>query len=288
MKDIISLKEILQDLPPGKYFNVQDAVYESSPGWEEKPYMFINTPELQMFCDNEKCSGVRLFEHNECQWLGGQTMIEIGNTSFDHVYIEYLCQNCKENIKSYAILLDIYHDKKTANIIKLGEFPFYGPHLPSKLIALIGPDRELFLKGIRCESQNLGIAAFSYYRRVIENQRNRLIDKVIEVLMKIESDKKAIELLNTAKTETQFTSSMKKLKPYLPDGLLIDGTNPLSLLHKTLSIGIHNLSDKDCLEYANSIRVILTELADRLKILTSNKSELKNALGRLNKLNSGN
>jgi hypothetical protein len=31
---------------------------------------------------------------------------------------------------------------------KIGELPIYGPPTPARLISLIGPDREIFLKGI--------------------------------------------------------------------------------------------------------------------------------------------
>jgi len=281
-----TFKDILQDLPPGEYFDIPDVVYETNKSWmSDEVLMAIRTPDLQMHCDNEKCNGVRLFEYNQFPMHYEYRSIEGGDTSYDYAYIEYLCQNCKENLKSCGIMIiKIHDDKKTADIIKFGEYPFYGPHVPSKLISLIGPDRELFLKGIKCESQSLGIAAFSYYRRVIENQRNRLIDNISDVLKKLNVDPEALVLLEKAKNETQFKTSMDKLKPYLPKALLIHDTNPLTLLHKGLSVGLHGLSDDECLEYAHSIRVVLTELADRLKSLLSDHNELKKALNNLNKL----
>ncbi|MCE7952529.1 MAG: hypothetical protein DYH01_02720 [Chlorobi bacterium CHB7] len=276
----------MQDLPPGEYSDIPDVVYETNKSWmSDEVLMAIRTPDLQMHCDNEKCNGVRLFEYNQFPMHYEYRSIEGGDTSYDYAYIEYLCQNCKENLKSFGIMIiKIHDDKKTADIIKFGEYPFYGPHIPSKLISLIGPDRELFLRGIKCEAQNLGIAAFSYYRRVIENQRNRLIDNISDVLKKLNVDQEALTLLEMAKSETHFKTSMDKLKPYLPKTLLIHDTNPLTLLHKGLSVGLHGLSDDECLEYAHSIRVVLTELADRLKSLLSDHNELKKAMNNLNKL----
>ena len=63
--------------------------------------------------------------------------------------------------------------------------PAYCPPTPSRLFDLIGPERETFLKGRRCENQGLGIAAFAYYRRVVERQKERIFRKVIEVCDKI-------------------------------------------------------------------------------------------------------
>lgn len=286
--DSITFKDILQDLSPGEYFDVPDVVYETNKNWMSDDILTaVNTPDLQLHCDNDKCNGVRLFQYNQFPMHYEYRSIDGGDTCYDNVYIEYLCQNCKENIKSFAIMfIKIHDDKTTADLIKFGEYPFYGPHIPSKLISLIGPDREIFLKGIKCESQNLGIAAFSYYRRVIENQRDRLIDNIASVLTKLNVDPKATELLQQAKVETQFTTSMNKLKPYLPKELLIHDTNPLVLLHKSLSVGLHGLTDEECLDYAHSIRIVLTELADKLKALLADHNQLKKALTKLNKLNS--
>lgn len=183
------------------------------------------------------------------------------------------------------MFLHIHDDDSTADFVKLGEYPFFGPQIPSKLISLIGPDRELFLKGIKCESQKLGIASFLYYRRVIENQKNRLIDNIALVLKKLEVNREAIDLLETTKNEIQFKTSMDKLKPYLPKELSINNTNPIVLLHKSLSVGLHGLTDEECLEYAKSIRIVLTELADRLKLMLTDQNGLKNAMKKLNQIN---
>lgn len=282
-----TFSDILQNSPPGEYYNISDVVYLADKGFmTENHVLAVRTPDLQLFCDNKKCNGVRLFEHNQFPMMHNFCSIEGGdNTCYEHTYIEYLCQNCKETIKSFSILfLDIHEDNKTADFVKIGEFPFFGPHIPSKLISLIGPDRELFLKGLRCESQKLGIASFSYYRRVIENQKDRLIDKIANVLTKLKVDNEALILLENAKKEIQFKTSMDKLKPYFPKELLINDTNPLVLLHKSLSVGLHGLTDEECLELAYSVRIVLTELADRLKYVLSNHDELKRALTNLNKL----
>lgn len=281
----ITFKDILQDLPPGEYFNIPDVVYERKKNWMSNEVLLaVNTPDLQLHCEN--CNGVRLFQYNQLPMQYEYCAVDEGRTCYENVYIEYLCQNCKRNVKSFTLIfIKIQDDKTTADLIKIGEYPFYGPHIPSKLISLIGPDRELFLKGRKCESQKLGIAAFSYYRRVIENQKNRLIDNIISVFKNLYIDPKAIQLLEEAKNETQFKTSMVKLKSYLPKELLIDNNNPLVLLHKSLSVGLHNLTDEECLEYAHSVRIVLIELADKLKLLLNDRNELENAIKKLNKIN---
>src|SRR5215203_6012781 len=78
---------------------------------------------------------------------------------------------------------------------KFGEHPVFGPPTSSRLISLAGPDRETFLKGRRCENQGLGIGAFVYYRRVIENQNNRILDEIIKVALRLGAPPDAIREL---------------------------------------------------------------------------------------------
>jgi len=46
---------------------------------------------------------------------------------------------------------------------------------------MLGDNRDLFMKGRRCESQSLGIGAFVYYRRVVENQRAAILGQIIKI-----------------------------------------------------------------------------------------------------------
>ena len=66
-----------------------------------------------------------------------------------------------------------------------------------------------------------------------------------------------------------------------PESLLINGQNPLKLLHAPRSEGLHDLSDERCLELATSIRVVLTELTDHISRALHDKKELDEAVNRL-------
>ena len=70
-------------------------------------------------------------------------------------------------------------DEGLLGVMKLGEDPPYSPLVPTRLVELIKPDRECFLQGWRAESLGMGIGAFTYYRRVVERQKNRLFDQLI-------------------------------------------------------------------------------------------------------------
>jgi hypothetical protein len=75
--------------------------------------------------------------------------------------------------------------------------------------------------------------------------------------------------LTAAKNETQFTRAVEVVKHGIPQALLVNGHNPLTLLHKALSEGLHAQTDEECLELATAIRVVLADLVERLKEMRS-------------------
>lgn len=156
-----------------------------------------------------------------------------------------------------------------------------GPNTPARLIKLVGPDRELFLQGRRCENQGLGIGAFVYYRRVLENQKNRILSEILKVATRLGASGAAIAELEAALKEDQFSKALDGVKHGIPQTLLINGQNPLLLLHDALSDGVHGRTDAECLELATSVRVILVELADRLSQALKDEVEINTALERL-------
>ena len=169
----------------------------------------------------------------------------------------------------------------SGNCYKFGENPEYGPPTAARLIKLIGPDRDIFLKGRRCENQGLGIGAFVYYRRVVENQKNRILGEIVTVAKKLGAATEAIQELEAAKAETQFSKALASVKDSIPQTLLINGHNPLKLLHSALSDGLHDRDDAHCLTLASSIRVVLAELSERLSQALKDEVELNKALSHL-------
>jgi hypothetical protein len=168
-----------------------------------------------------------------------------------------------------------------ADVQKLAEWPPFAPRTPGKVMSLIGPDRELFIKGRRAEIEGLGIGAFSYYRRIIEVQKNRFLDEIIRVARHVGSPTEAIRALESAKDETQFSRAVDGVKDAIPPALYIKGHNPLTLLHAALSEGLHNDTDEACLRAASDIRFLLIAFAGRLTEAMREQKELDEALTRL-------
>ncbi|KUP02129.1 hypothetical protein AR274_19730 [Stenotrophomonas maltophilia] len=91
--------------------------------------------------------------------------------------------------------------------------------------------------------------------------------------------------LERAKNETQFSTSLDTIKHALPSSLLVNGHNPIQLLHSALSQGLHAESDEDCLQVAGVVRTVLFATAERLGSALRDDTELANAITMLNKWN---
>ena len=128
----------------------------------------------------------------------------------------------------------------------------------------------------------MGIGAFAYYRRVVENQKTRIIGEIAKVAAKLGAKPDVLKEFEAAAKETQFSKALDKIKHGIPETLLIDGQhNPLTLLHDALSQGLHADTDEECLAIAQAIRVVLTELAERISEALKKKEELTTAVTRL-------
>jgi hypothetical protein len=221
------------------------------------------------------CNGERYF-----RFEGGDLFLKKNESSF--CFVTYMCSNCRKTRKTFALHI-LVKDVETGEGLcyKFGEIPTYGPPTPARLIRLFGKDRDLFLRGRRCENQGLGIGAFVYYRRVVESHKDTILGEIIRVAEKIGAPAEMIATLNSAKREIQFTKSLELAKDAMPQSLLINGQNPLTLLHKALSVGVHESTDERCLERAHDVRVVLVELAECLGQALKDEAELNTAVSRL-------
>ena len=71
------------------------------------------------------------------------------------------------------------------------------------------------------------------------------------------------------------------MKDAIPDGLKVKGQNPLTLLHRVLSQGVHGLDDTECLERAQAVRRVLTKLVSNIAQITKEERELDEAVNKL-------
>jgi hypothetical protein len=267
----ITLKEFFEAIPPGRSVQAGETTRRESN--IHSNWLVLSLPELQLHCVSQECGGIRFFV------ASSEPRPEAGKLL--QAFTRFTCKNCGNSSKTFAYRIALGKDGATADLFKFGEDPAFGPPTPARLITLLGSEREYFLKGRRAENQGLGIAAFAYYRRVLDNQRIRVLEEITRVAEKLGAAPEMLDDLRSATAEAQFSKAVESVKHGIPQALLIDGHNPLLLLHTALSEGLHAQSDEECLALATSIRVVLTELVERMALALKEEAELKGAVSKL-------
>ncbi len=270
----IPFAKFLETIPPSQAMSVTGFWTRSTiePDTDE-----LAVPEIQIHCTSDICGDDLRF----VRYSGGKREFPINSERPIYTYITYRCSNCQQVTKVYA-LRAVRGEADAGQCHKFGEEPLYGSHnTPARLINLFGADGKIFLKGRQCENHGLGIGAFTYYRRVVENHKNQILDEIIKICRKESAPAELMKELEDAKLETQFYKAVGTFKHALPPLLLIDGHNPLTLLHSALSGGVHEFTDEQCLELAHTARLVLVGLTDRVGQALKDEAELKIAVSRL-------
>src|SRR5713226_5830808 len=154
LPNVISWRALLTEWQPGTMASVEGAVEAVEPnGW---PKLYV--PELELQCDRT-CYGLSFatgIVRAAGTFFGFDQQFTGDDRRFDFI-ICYTCRKCQKELKTYAVRIVPYGQSGVSipnvTIIKMGEWPGFFPPTPSKLISMIGPDRELFLKGRQAELQ---------------------------------------------------------------------------------------------------------------------------------------
>lgn len=172
------------------------------------------------------------------------------------------CQSCGATI---SFLIRRYSDRAWTDreqglsifLQKVGQFPPYDIQ-PDKEIQkyLTDDDLDAFKKGLTNLSISYGIGAFAYFRRVIENELRRIVQDISQ--LQFEGVEEVRSAFAAFEVNHQMNNLISAVAKHLPASLKISGENPVQLLYQQLSVGIHSLSEEQCLEKAESIKTLLT------------------------------
>jgi hypothetical protein len=265
--EAIKFEDFLSNHPPGSLQIIKNL------GMSRRPNStpILMKPRLKLYCPNSVCSGVRFFDSYQTRKV---TLSE----KWSRIFLHYSCANCRTHSKIFAIMARWNMDIDEGEAIKVGEWPPFGPRISSRVISILGENKDLFLMGRRSEIQGLGIGALAYYRRVVENQKDHMIDEIIRVVRRTGSSEPQIEKLKSAKMETRFKEAVELISDALPRSLLINGYNPLALMDQAISKGSYVDNDADALKLATALRKILSELAGRVVRALEDQTELDAAV----------
>jgi hypothetical protein len=165
----------------------------------------------------------------------------------------YQCVLCnKDTLSVIYRKLDWKVDSSNAfsfhlSVQKIGQRPPQAIEIPSDLADRLGTTAEYYKKALICRSQNFGIAAVAYMRRIVEEKTDELIDVVVELAQTYGVDAKTIESLKKAKEQIRYEDKLNVASELIPPALRPGGVNPVGQLYTHLSVGLHGKTDDECI-----------------------------------------
>lgn len=215
----------------------------------------IEKPAINMHCPN--CKSIQTFNMtNEYYKPYGYSNVPSDDKK---LHLKYLCQSCKNFEREF----NIYVSPNLDYVYKYGQYPEWQIKMDKNFETILGKHSTTFRKGLVCESQGYGIAAFAYYRRITEEIIDELLESISDLVETENVEKYKIALEATKKTRVT-QDKIELVKDLLPSILKPNGINPLGILHSELSEGLHAESDESCLENANHVKSILIFLVNQI------------------------
>lgn len=273
----MKLTDYLESAPPRE----RNLIDEDQPSYPRDVHkVTLNNKTIRVYCPT--CKQVSIFEPKNFGLQVARFMLSThdmtSRPNAAHVQLEYACRDCSQS-KVFALLI-LPKQESTYEVLKFGEEPPFSPSTPRGLVGLLDSHADLYFKGRRCEMNGLGVGAFAYYRRAVEDSTQLLLSTAEAIAVK-EGNSEAARILSKAKSQWRFSEAIDAIKDAIPTSLFIHGKNPFIILHKVLSIGLHDRSDEECLELATSVRKVLVEFAGRIADVSRDHSELKIAISQL-------
>lgn len=172
------------------------------------------------------------------------------------IEIEYQCT--RNNSHAYHS----YYFKADNFFTKIGQFPSVADfQIPQaeKYRKILGENQyKEFTRGIGIAAHGVGIGSFVYLRRVFEN----LIEEA-----HIQAQSEIKEFQNDDYIKARMDEKIKMVKDYLPEFLVENRS-----LYAILSKGIHDLTEDECLQYFETVKIGIEQILDE-KIIQKEKAE---------------
>ena len=268
----VAWKSFLETTPPNTPVRISGLAVSLGNAWK------IVNPYIELHCEHD--DGVRRFDPTASSYVFLARPI---TPSYE--FIAYRCRDCQSSTKTFAVLIQndesAFEDLGSVEVMKLGEYPPFSAPISSRIQKLLSDsDLELYRKGVRAEAQGLGIGAATYFRRIVDEQWQRLVKEIRRAAERLGVED--LGVYDDAMGKTQFSKAVAMLKDAIPEKLLIlKGENPLTMLYKPLSQQLHGMTDEECLQQAADIRLVLTVLLENIAEVMKDQDELTAAANRL-------
>lgn len=235
----------------------------------------LRIDEIDSFC--EVCNQRRPF--HDLQARGGGAGLTTPALGTGTSYFSFTCVSCKKEKRIY--LVEQVVEDGTIKLQKYGQLP-RGKVLRDKTLQkFLKNDLDNYEKALICLSRDYGIAAFAYFRRVVENNISNLLDLVQEDALASGSPDDTMDAISELRADSPMSNKIRVANLALPIYLRPDGLNPLGRIYQVLSEGIHNSSEEECLAKAKTTSECLAFLVSELATRKEHRVRFKSVVAKL-------
>ena len=181
----------------------------------------------------------------------------------------YRCGLCNREVLCFYL----YNDSKKGSVYKTGQYPEPSTAVAKPLARGLKNSLEHYKKGLICFNQGYGIGAAAYFRRVVEERTNELIDVVADLARANGTGDAEVERILAAKFEKTYDKRLEVASELIPASLRPGGANPLGRLHGLLSGALHAEDEAGALRTAEEMRFILEHFFINLKDFLDSQRE---------------
>jgi hypothetical protein len=193
----------------------------------------------------------------------------------------YCCSLCPEGPDTLLVLYRLLEWKLAPSsqfyshysVQKIGQLPPPSIGIPADLEDRLGGTAEYYKKALMCRSQNFGIAAVAYMRRIVEEKTDELIDVVVELAQTYGVDEGTIKSLQAAKTQARYEDKLSVASELIPEALRPGGVNPVGQLYTHLSVGLHGKTDDECIAIFDDLRADFEYVFRNLHVQATDRRE---------------
>jgi len=234
----------------------------------------ITPKRLELACS--VCATKRPFRETGPQRGAGYGTTTTSPTSKIITY-EYECTGCEEATVTFFVEVHIDPLGATGDsnwMRKIGQAPPWSIAIPADLEKELGEDAtELYKRALICLSHSYGLGACTYLRRVLENHINPLLQLIHDVRKQNGATDADLKELSDALRSKVFDKKTEAAYRLVPTSIVVDGMNPLKLIHEQLSIGVHTLNEEECTAIALKLRAALVFVVRELRRQRDSRDE---------------
>ncbi len=171
----------------------------------------------------------------------------------------YTCHLCRSRSIHYLLW------RTEDNVMKVGQSPAQTASIPPSIEKRLGCSAIFYKRALTSRNEGFGLAAVAYFRRVVEDKTNELVDVVADSAEAMGMSEADVTKIRAAKDEKIYEDKFKIAAQSMPSAMKPDGANPLQALCDLLSVGVRTQTERQCLQIADDVHEIFDYLFDRLR-----------------------